>query len=89
MSRVGTGALAAWHFQGRTTDLVSYIKTYNIAEVPDGGDGGDGGDVFFRSTGRLSSLYDLRRAHFYGNNGKYGLVSFVLKRILDFYKFKY
>jgi GTPase involved in cell partitioning and DNA repair len=44
-------------------------------EVPDGGDGGHGGDVYFRSTGRLSSLYDLRRAHFYGNNGKYGQVS--------------
>lgn len=43
--------------------------------VPDGGDGGDGGDVYFRSTGRLSSLYDLRRAHFFGNNGKSGLVS--------------
>ena len=43
------------------------------SKVPDGGDGGHGGDVYFRSTGRLSSLYDLRRAHFYGNNGKYGL----------------
>jgi GTPase involved in cell partitioning and DNA repair len=51
--------------------VIFFIKI----EVPDGGDGGDGGDVYFRSTGRLSSLYDLRRAHFYGNNGKYGLVS--------------
>ena len=51
-----------------------YYSNY-LLEVPDGGDGGDGGDVYFRSTGRLSSLYDLRRAHFYGNNGKYGLVS--------------
>lgn len=41
----------------------------------DGGDGGDGGDVYFRSTARISSLYDLRRAHFFGNNGKPGMVS--------------
>lgn len=46
-------------------------------EIPDGGEGGNGGDVYFRSTERLSSLYDLRRAHFYGNNGKYGLVSSI------------
>ena len=53
----------------------SKYTIFDRLEVPDGGDGGDGGDVYFRSTGRLSSLYDLRRAHFYGNNGKYGLVS--------------
>jgi len=53
------------------------IVIENPIEVPDGGDGGDGGDVYFRSSGRLSSLYDLRRAHFYGNDGKYGLVSLI------------
>ena len=57
--------------------LLSYIG------VADGGNGGNGGDVYFRSTGRLSSLYDLRRAHFYGNNGKCGMVSFG---IIDMYK---
>ena len=56
------------------------VNLYNLChffhlEVPDGGDGGDGGHVYFRSTGRLSSLYDLRRAHFFGNNGTNGLVS--------------
>jgi GTPase involved in cell partitioning and DNA repair len=49
-------------------------KFWLFLETPDGGDGGDGGSVYFRSTGRLSSLYDLRRAHFYGNNGGHGLV---------------
>lgn len=52
------------------------IKIYKA--IPDGGSGGKGGDVYFRSTGRLSSLYDLRRAHFLGNNGKYGMVSWWL-----------
>ena len=42
--------------------------------TPDGGSGGGGGDVYFRSTGRLSNLYDLSRAHFLGNNGKCGMV---------------
>ncbi len=50
----------------------AYSRENYGSKSPDGGDGGDGGDVYFRSTGRLSSLYDLRRAHFYGNNGKYG-----------------
>ncbi len=52
-----------------------------ILEYPDGGDGGHGGSVYFRATGRLSSLYDLRRAHFFGNNGKYGLVRIQLNFI--------
>jgi GTP-binding protein len=43
--------------------------------IPDGGNGGNGGDVYFRSTARLSSLFDLRRAHFLGNDGKAGRVS--------------
>ncbi len=42
-------------------------------ERPDGGDGGHGGHVYFRSSGRLSSLYDLRRAHFFGNDGTSGM----------------
>jgi hypothetical protein len=41
------------------------INSYwNIIGLADGGNGGKGGDVYFRSTARLSSLYDLRRAHF-------------------------
>lgn len=44
-------------------------------ETPDGGDGGDGGHIYFRATGRLNSLYDLRRAHFFGNNGTSGMVN--------------
>jgi GTPase involved in cell partitioning and DNA repair len=47
--------------------------------IPDGGSGGQGGDVYFRATARLSSLYDLRRAHFQGNNGKAGRVSLILE----------
>jgi GTP1/OBG len=66
----------AWPSPGRTTAQVSrhYTQQTFFVEVPSGGDGGDGGDVYFRATGRLGSLYDLRRAHFYGNNGKYGMV---------------
>jgi GTPase involved in cell partitioning and DNA repair len=43
--------------------------------LADGGNGGDGGDVYFRATARVSNLFDLRRAHFLGNNGKYGKVN--------------
>ena len=76
MSKEATGALVAWLSQEKTMDQVMMpLLIENLIEVPDGGDGGDGGDVYFRSSGRLSSLYDLRRAHFYGNDGKYGLVS--------------
>lgn len=45
--------------------------------IPDGGSGGHGGDVYFKSTARITSLYDLRRAHFLGNNGKAGKVRFI------------
>lgn len=40
--------------------------------MPDGGNGGDGGDVYFKSSGRITSLHDLRRAHFKGNHGVMG-----------------
>jgi GTP-binding protein len=40
--------------------------------IPDGGSGGDGGSVWFYASGRITSLHDLRRAHFKGNNGKSG-----------------
>lgn len=53
-----------------------FIKDKLFKGIPDGGSGGKGGDVYFRSTGRLQSLYDLRRAHFLGNNGKTGMVSY-------------
>ena len=75
MSKVEMEALALQHFQGKTTDQVLQRVLIIFLETPDGGDGGDGGNVYFRSTGRLSSLYDLRRAHFYGNKGGHGLVS--------------
>jgi GTPase involved in cell partitioning and DNA repair len=78
MYKEATGALVAWLSQEKTMDQVMMpFLIENLIEVPDGGDGGDGGDVYFRSSGRLSSLYDLRRAHFYGNDGKYGLVSLI------------
>ena len=51
---------------------VSYDRENYGFKLPDGGAGGDGGDVYFKSTSRLSSLYELRRAHFKGNNGKPG-----------------
>lgn len=51
---------------------VSYERENYGFKLPDGGSGGDGGDVYFKSTSRLSSLYELRRAHFKGNNGKPG-----------------
>ena len=43
-----------------------------MSRQPDGGSGGQGGDVVFKASGRISSLHDLRRAHFKGNNGKQG-----------------
>lgn len=57
---------------------LNILQTY--LEVPDGGSGGNGGDVYFRSTGRISSLYDLRRAHFFGNDGKYGQVRSIHRK---------
>lgn len=45
------------------------------SRVPAGGDGGHGGDVLFQSSSRITSLHDLRRAHFKGNHGKPGLGS--------------
>jgi len=50
------------------------MQLLQILEIPDGGNGGDGGAVYFRATEKLNSLYDLRRAHFLGNNGGHGLV---------------
>ena len=51
---------------------VSYYRENYGFKVPDGGCGGDGGDVYFQSTTRLQNLYELRRAHFKGNQGKAG-----------------
>ena len=51
---------------------VSYQRENYGFKLPDGGSGGKGGDVYFRSTYRLANLYELRRAHFKGNNGKSG-----------------
>jgi GTPase len=41
-------------------------------QQPDGGSGGHGGSVLFYASDRITSLHDLRRAHFKGNHGKNG-----------------
>ena len=51
---------------------ISYQRENYGFKVPDGGCGGNGGDVYFKSTSRLNNLYELRRAHFKGNDGKAG-----------------
>ena len=51
---------------------VSYARENYGFKLPDGGSGGKGGDVYFKATSRLANLYELRRAHFKGNNGKPG-----------------
>ena len=58
-------------------DSFSKICSKPNLEKPDGGSGGKGGDVYFKSCDKMGSLYDLRRAHFLGNNGGPGKVSFV------------
>lgn len=52
---------------------LSYKQEHFGQKIPDGGSGGKGGSVFFQASSRLSNLYELRRAHFKGNHGKYGL----------------
>ena len=47
---------------------LSFKRENYGAKVPDGGSGGDGGDVYFKASMRLQNLYELRRAHFTGNN---------------------
>lgn len=62
-----------WVFGGNGgTGSCAYDRENFSSKVPDGGNGGDGGNVFFRSSGRITSLHDLRRAHFKGNHGKHG-----------------
>ena len=51
---------------------VSHLRENYGFKLPDGGSGGQGGDVYFQATQRLSNLFELRRAHFKGNNGKPG-----------------
>lgn len=51
---------------------VSHKRENYGFKIPDGGSGGKGGDVYFKATSRLANLYELRRAHFKGNNGKPG-----------------
>jgi GTP-binding protein len=50
----------------------SYFRENYGTKIPDGGDGGIGGSVNFRASNRISSLFELRRAHFKGNGGKSG-----------------
>lgn len=82
MSKAEMEGLAAFPIIEKTMEMVGVLFFDGISTfwwdlgLPDGGNGGDGGDVYFRSTGRLASLYDLRRAHFLGNNGKPGLVNY-------------
>lgn len=62
-----------WAFGGKGGDGSVAISRENYGtKMPDGGSGGKGGSVYFRATGRITSLHDLRRAHFKGNPGKNG-----------------
>lgn len=62
-----------WAIGGKGGDGSAAFDRANYgSRVPDGGSGGHGGSVYFRSTGRVTSLHDLRRAHFKGNPGKSG-----------------
>ena len=51
---------------------VAFSRENYGPRVPDGGCGGHGGTVYFSATSRLTSLYELRRAHFKGNPGQRG-----------------
>ena len=51
---------------------ISHARENYGFKIADGGNGGKGGDVYFQASERLSNLYELRRAHFKGNNGKSG-----------------
>ena len=65
--------MRVWCFGGNGGNgCVSYARENYGFKIPDGGAGGNGGDVYFQSSNRLSNLYELRRAHFKGNNGKPG-----------------
>ena len=62
-----------WAFGGRGGQgACAFSKENYMAKVPDGGSGGHGGAVIFKANQRITSLHDLRRAHFKGNNGKQG-----------------
>lgn len=62
-----------WCFGGNGGNgCVSHCRENYGFKLPDGGSGGHGGDVYFKATTRLNNLYELRRAHFKGNNGKPG-----------------
>ena len=50
----------------------SFNRQNHSFRIPDGGNGGDGGPVIFRAEGKSQNLYDMKRAHFRGNNGKHG-----------------
>ena len=59
-------------------EITLQINVIIIVAKPDGGNGGKGGDVHFKSSEKLTSLYDLRRAHFLGNNGGHGRVIIII-----------
>lgn len=81
---VGKEVMAALLSIEKIIVLVKLISKSNyIIGLPDGGNGGHGGDVYFRATGRINSLYDLRRAHFKGNDGKSGKVLFLFAVLTD------
>lgn len=54
---------------------IQVLVLYLLIGMPDGGSGGNGGDVYFKASRMLGSLYELRKAHFFGNSGKSGKVS--------------
>ena len=56
---------------GGSGSVVMKREAYSHQQ-PDGGSGGHGGSVWFYASGRITSLHDLRRAHFKGNHGKNG-----------------
>ena len=63
-----------WVFGGNGgTGSCSYNRENLCSKRPAGGNGGHGGDVHLVANSRITSLHDLRRAHFKGNHGKMGL----------------
>ena len=68
MDKVRVWAIGGHGGQG----ACAFSKENYMAKVPDGGSGGHGGAVVFKANARITSLHDLRRAHFKGNSGKQG-----------------
>jgi GTP-binding protein len=52
---------------------ISYVRTQYSNRIPMGGNGGDGGSVIFKANYKISNLFNLKKAHYKGNNGKGGM----------------